>query len=179
MDPLSVSSTVTSEQHKDPSAISFAAGKVLGADQWQAVTVNSFKMFFCNNRFSINVSGKDKLEYFCTETLYPSLSGPNFRKETHTFWSNTKKRRYFCTENVSNGSTGSSAFRRCALLSSFCTEPWNKSRIQQHANLISESVCNDSVWARYDVGHAAAQSACSLSLSLSLCVCVFCFAVIT
>ena len=53
--------------------------------------------------------------------------------------------------------------------------------IQQHANLISESVCNDSVSACHNVGHAATRSAV-LSLCVCVCVCVcvcFSFAVIT
>lgn len=43
-----------------------------------------------------------------------------------------------------------------------------KSCVQQHANLISESVCNDSVSACHNVGHAATRSAV-----LCVCVCVF------
>ena len=49
-----------------------------------------------------------------------------------------------------------------------------KSCIQQHANLISESVCNDSVSACHNVGHAATRSAVlSVCVCVCVCVCVF------
>lgn len=44
------------------------------------------------------------------------------------------------------------------------------SRIQLHANLISESVCNDSVSACHGVGHAAAAAAAAQSAVLYVCV---------
>lgn len=71
-----------------------------------------------------------------------------------------KRSDFYLQKKVSNGLTESCAYSPESFALNY------DSGIKQHANLISESVCNDSDLACHNVGHAATQVSCTVCVLL-------------